>query len=73
MPTCHLSATPSLERNRQQKKRERKKKITIKRKGKKKKKENKAKGIKKMNLIESLKNRRRNVTNVHWKYPEYSL
>ena len=71
MPTCHLSATPSLERNRQQKKE--RKKITIKRKGKKKKKENKAKGIKKMNLIESLKNRRRNVTNVHWKYPEYSL
>ena len=70
MPTCHLSATPSLERNRQQKKE--RKKITIKRKGKKKKK-NKAKGIKKMNLIESLKNRRRNVTNVHWKYPEYSL
>ena len=71
MPTCHLSATPSLERNRQQKKE--RKKITIKRKGKKKK-ENKAKkGIKKMNLIESLKNRRRNVTNVHWKYPEYSL
>ena len=70
MPTCHLSATPSLERNRQQKKE--RKKITIKRKGKKKK-ENKAKGIKKMNLIESLKNRRRNVTNVHGKYPEYSL